>query len=284
MIPKAEVVVLCFSLLLAGCGSFKADGSSDAASEALAVGVVGTPPTVIAQIPSNDGTGGSGGARGKVAFTCTGGRSVWVYVPTGTLPSDPLPVLTAFHGAGDNANNFSLGIEYLGWIALGQSEKFIVVVPSSLNVDRPSFSHFSGPSTLDEAATTNEAKSVHDCVLKEIGARYNLSISHQHWVGFSEGATFTNYAGPLMTPRLKTAVIFAGAAGRRPSADLHPIPMSFIVGSLDSADAIQQIANQWQAAGHEVLFQSVPNVGHSFSQLSNVAPPSQVWNWIKSHN
>lgn len=228
---------------------------------------------------TNDGTGGSGGATGVSTQSC-GTRSFRINVPS-TTSSNPLPVVVWFHGLGDDFQNFYSVLSATGWKSLSDQEGFILIVPASLNPNRPSFLYFNG-STFDLASTQNEMTSMHNCVLDQVGTRYNISRSKIHWIGFSEGGTFTGVAASLLSDKIKNFTLLAGAAGRRSPVQIKPL--RFIVGSNDSAySAIQSVANEWENAGHVVRRDYINGVGHSGSQLTNAVGLQNIWSWMKDN-
>lgn len=227
----------------------------------------------------NDGTGGSGGGTGRQTLNCNG-RDYILNVPTNLNPNQPAPLVAFFHGLGDDHLNFANTVSGTGWIAASNQNGFIAMIPEHTNPNRPSFLYFNGQQ-FDMAATQAEMQSVYDCIINHTGARYNISRSRIHWLGFSEGGSFVNFAANLLASQLRSVAPFAGGAQR--GTPNRMIPLLFVVGTQDqSYSGIQTIANQWESAGHTVERRYINGVGHLFSGLSQAVGPNNVWTWMNS--
>lgn len=236
--------------------------------------------TTTSTISGNDGTGGTGGQTGLRTVSC-GNRQVIVNVPSSYNPSQPIPIVLWFHGFGDDYQNYYSIVNAVGWKALSDSQGFILAVPQHQNPNRASFLHFNG-TQFDENSTRNEVEAVQDCVINGIGALYNISRSRVHWGGFSEGGAFVNLAASYISNDLKSVVVMASGAGRRPPIP-RLLPLFFIIGTQDGAyGSVQQIANEWENAGHTVRRNYVQGVGHLFSGLSNSTGVQTIWDWMRT--
>lgn len=226
-----------------------------------------------------DGTGGTGGLSGLRELNCSG-RNYIVNVPTGLNPAAPAPLVAFFHGFGDDYENFANTMSGVGWMNSSNANGYILMIPDHMNPTRESFLHFDGDA-FNLAATQSEMNSVMDCILNHAGARYNISRSRIHWVGFSEGGSFANLAANILSQSLRTVVPVAGAAGRQ--APARNIPLHFVVGRADGTFAsIDTISNQWSSQGHTVERSYVNGVGHSFSTLMMNVTPNTIWSWMRA--
>jgi poly(3-hydroxybutyrate) depolymerase len=219
-----------------------------------------------------------------VALSCADGRQYQLWVPTKYNEASPAPLVVALHGLGDTHTNFIAAMKYVGWVALADSEGFIIMVPASNNTTRKSFLHIKGTSSLDAPGTQKEARDLLDCVYKDLGARYNIETTQIYWIGFSEGATFSVYAAYIMHNELRAVAPYAGGMSGLTLPTKRKIPAYFICGTRDySFTAIQAAYNAWIAGGHPGKSAWVSGVTHSFTGLNSQGPKARdVYQWLST--
>jgi len=227
-------------------------------------------------------TGGSGGAKGWSTGSC-GNQSYITYVPNSYNPTQGAAVIVAFHGLGDTKENFANTLSFTNWPAVADSEGIILVVPQPLNTTRLSFLHFNGTS-FDGVSTQNEVDQALDCVYYGVGDKFNINTEEIYWLGFSEGASFANYALISKSKEIKAIIPYAGIVNPNGRVMTRKTPIYFIAGTLDfSYDSIVLYSQDWKDMGHPVEQKWVNNVTHSFSTLNMMVPATTVWQWLQQN-
>lgn len=283
-----------FTLLLtlvfmAGCngGSFTAKqfetlstGSSKSSEPGPTPEPTPTPPTPPPTEPGagdSKPTNGTGGTKGNVAATCTG-RDVALHVPPNYQDSRPTAIVVAMHGLGDNIQNFNSVAAYVGWHKLADEKNFIFMVPSSRNPDRKSFLYFNTDGTANTRAIRDEGESLLNCIYREVGRKYNIETKEIHWIGFSEGASFTAFMANYLSNELKAVGIYGGSAPRIASAVQRQLPVYFLTGKQDfNYDAIVSQSAQWTSHPNTRNF---VQASHSFIELNTLVSPRTVYDFM----
>jgi predicted esterase len=196
------------------------------------------------------------------------GRAYKVHVPRNYNPTKALPVVVAFHGFGDTLNNWANVMDRSGWIAAADSQGFFVVLPEHKNPDRNSFLSLSG-SSVDLAANFERMNAILDLVAVDLRNRYTIDLSRIVWIGFSEGAHFTDLAAWRHNTTLQGVAIYGGGIpGKSMALVTRKIPLWFSCGRNDPMLQVATAsANEWSGNGNPGWAGWVDGVGHSFPDL-----------------
>lgn len=227
-------------------------------------------------------TAGNGGQTGWMQDTC-GTQSYQAYIPTSYVAGKPLTVVMAFHGLGDTIANFRRTLGFTDWIRLAESKGFALMIPKHLNQQRRSFLHFSG-SSFDASSTQQEVEAALDCAYYGLGNHYNVDTENIVWMGFSEGASFVNFAIYSKSQALRSIIPYAGVAGRSGRNLSRKTPIYYVCGENDfSFSSIRDMSLDWQQGGHPVVRDFFAGVGHSFVDLNNRVSAFDVWAWLEAN-
>ncbi|HBP22643.1 MAG TPA: hypothetical protein DEA08_33295 [Planctomycetes bacterium] len=281
------LLAACASLTLLGC-SGGGGGSSSASSAAPATSNTSTAPTqsstpaptaTAAPPASTTGSGGSGGVPGDFTRTYQQ-RDYRLIVPSSYATTQPMPLLLAFHGSGDTADNFANTLDAGGWFAAAEQAGVILVVPDTKSPFQ-SFPVWSGNPNNDIPEMQAELAEVVELLRQDVFTRYDVDTAHTHVLGFSDGGLFTA-AVALAEPLFATHSIWGygwGAAYVTPPSRAGPVSM--VCGTSDrffaGANASQAFLDQ---QGHEVDWQPIQGVGHTFLGLSQVSRPADALAWM----
>lgn len=278
-------------LLLTGCGepmtvmdSISNGANASNASSSSPPEVDSAPGSPASPQPvTSSPTRGSGGNKGNSTGTCTVGgvnRAYALHVPNSYDPAKPSPIVLAMHGLGDDYLNFNNTALAVGWHTMSEQRGFIFMVPAPVNSSRQSFLSFNANGTADIAAIQTQMNSLMDCVVSDVGRRFNIETLKIDWVGFSEGASFVGVAASYLSHRIRGVALYAGSAPRFASSVRRPIPLFYIAGSADfSYSAIVQQSESW--ISHPLSRRWVVE-GHSFSGLNSLVRPTEVFDWLAS--
>jgi polyhydroxybutyrate depolymerase len=263
------------------------DGQTEAAHH-----LTDTIPTEDQGVPGQD-TGSIPQDTGSVAtfdgkpgeFTgSASGRTYRLLVPAGYLHSKPIPLVVAFHGAGDSGANFYAICKAAGWAAAAAPASFILLVPDTKSPYKD-FAIWSGNPSNDVVPMKQEMAEI-IAIINEIGIHYHLDQKQIHALGFSDGGLFVAVTGmdradlfaslgilaygwgsnyPLVTPKRKIAVQFA-------------------VGTNDSFYSSAQGSESYlKGKGHPTRLLTASGVGHSFLGLMQQHSAAALFSWMKQH-
>jgi polyhydroxybutyrate depolymerase len=194
-------------------------------------------------------------------------RSGFVYAPSAPASDARLPVVFAFHGRGDDIQNFE-------FIALHRAWPDAVVVYFQ-GLDNRGLSGWQTERSQDD---DRDLKLV-DAALDSLRKKYSIDDSRIYATGFSNGAGFTFL---LWTERPNVFAAYAVVAGRlRPSVQpKQPRPMLHVAGVSDAqiAYADQRAAIVTAIAVNGVRSQS-ERCGNGCT-IYGGSTPSPVVTWI----
>lgn len=262
--------------LLTGCGG-GGGGSRGSTAAPVGSGATAAPTTSSSGAPpATSGVGPAGEHTGTWQ-----GRAWRLFVP----PAPPagasaLPLAVCFHGSGDTADNFYATLRAGGWLDAAGRAGAALLVPATKSPFQ-SFPVWSGNPNNDLPQMRSELGEVLDLIQREIGARWRLDPARLHGLGFSDGGLFLGAVG-LERPELATHTITGygwGAFDITPPARRGPVHLA--CGDQDQffprADQTQAFL---RAQGHEVLWQPVAGVGHSFLGISAAIDPAAALAWM----
>jgi poly(3-hydroxybutyrate) depolymerase len=197
-------------------------------------------------------------------------------------PNQATPVVIFFHGAGDTAANFFNTLKGTGWLTAAEIQGAIVVVPDTKS-PRRSFANWSGNPSNDRAQIQQEFSDIIELVAKDIWTRYNVNIKSNHVAGFSDGGLFIE-AAAFEQLELATLNIFGYGAGAFYPFNVIPPekrPVQMACGTMDGFfRGADQTQNFLKSQGHEVNWQPINGVSHSFSGISLAISPDVALGWM----
>lgn len=288
---EISTLLLAGSLTLSGCGEPMAtlplEKISDRSQTAAEVDNTENPsPPPLPPPPSSPPTspsGGSGGSKGNSIGTCrNNGRRYALHIPAGLSPTTAAPVVVAMHGLGDDFQNFNSVAQSLGWHSVADQKGFIFVTPEPVNPTRQSFLSFKSDGSADLTAIQSQMNSLYECLVQDLGSRYNIELLNINWIGFSEGASFVGVAASYLSKRLHSVALYAGSAPRIASAVERLIPIAYVTGTADfSYSTIVSQSDSWRS--HPLRRDWIPGIPHSFSALNSAVPPVEMYTWLQSH-
>ncbi len=210
-----------------------------------------------------------------------GGRSYVFHLPAGYDPSDAIPLVIGFHGAGDSASNFFATMAYTGWIDAAAPDTFALLVPDTLS-PYGDFAIWSGNPNNDMDEMVDELDSVLDLV-HELANHAHLDLDRVHGLGFSDGGLFVGVAGITLADELATLSITGyGWGGFYPHGNpARLIPVLFVCGTADNFYTYAQQSESFLSGmGHPTRFDGINGVGHQFTGIMAATTPDEVWDWI----
>lgn len=225
------------------------------------------------------GTGGRGGSRGLINSQCGDGRPYWLQVPASYREDLPIPILIAFHGAGDDYLNFANTLSYLGWRGVAESQGFLLWIPAHTNSSRKSFARFTTDGRADYQGMRQEFEGVLSCLAQHLGRNYNVDKTHVYLFGYSEGASFTALMMNDFSASIRAVAIFAGSAPKIRSVT-RKVGFLAVVGNGDYNYA--PIIDSYRTWSDHPFDQKVFPTGHSLVSLQSFLSASQTWQILRS--
>lgn len=158
-------------------------------------------------------------------------REFYLHLPNGTAPTVPVPVVIAFHGMGDNANNF----KGIGFSAIADTANFIAVYPQGLpmnmliqtvnawRIGTP----FDG--SIDDVAFASD-------LIDTLKTRYMVDTTRVYVTGFSMGGFMSQRLACELNTKVAAIASHSGtlaASTEATCASNHVIPMLHLHGTAD---------------------------------------------------
>lgn len=262
--------------LAATIGCNGGGGGSSRGSSTAGVTSGSTAGTTTATTPGTNP--GSTAPRGSFERTYAG-RTYQLHVPAAHDGTRALPLVVAFHGSGDTSRNFFATMQVAGWVAAAEQAGVLLVVPDTKS-PYGTFPVWSGNPNNDLPQMQAELDEVLALVEQDVASTWRVDPAHVHGLGFSDGGLFLGAVG-LGAPRLATCTILGYGWG---AFDIQPLtqrrPAHLACGSADQFfNGAQQTQAFLAQRGHDVLWEPVSNVGHSFIGLSPAVDPARALAW-----
>jgi len=223
------------------------------------------------------------GVPGELTKTAAG-RTYRLLVPAGYTHAAPIPLVVAFHGAGDDGANFYAVCKYVGWAAAAAPASFILLVPDTKSPYKD-FAVWSGNPMNDFPQMKQEMAEI-IAIIDETAKHYNVDKKQIHALGFSDGGLFVAVAGMARADYFASlAVAGYGWGGSYPGGTpSRKIAVQLVVGSNDQFASYAQSSEAFlKSNGHPTRIQVASGVGHSFIGLMQAYPPGGVFAWMKQH-
>lgn len=271
---RAAGVALAIAALAAGC-----NGGGGGSSRATSTAGVSSGTTAGTTTTTTPGTPpGASAPRGTFERTFAG-RTYQLHVPAAHDGARALPLLVAFHGSGDSSRNFFATMRVGGWVDAAERAGALLVVPDTKSPYR-TFPVWSGNPNNDIPQMQAELDEVLALVEQDVATTWRVDPAQVHALGFSDGGLFLGAVG-LGASRLATCTILGYGWG---AFDIQPLqrrrPVHMACGAADSFFGRAQRTQAFLAQrGHDVLWEPVANVGHSFLGLSPAIDPDRALAW-----
>lgn len=184
---------------------------------------------------------------------------ILIVAPPGYNKRRPAPLIIAFHGYGDRAENYPRF-----WSGPAAEFGAILAVPQGMQPVGNGF----GWGSVDEA------DAIFRRALEEVGRKYAVDPDQVVLAGFSQGGFIVLSLGLRYPDRFVGVIPMAGPY--IPEVDAPPPVRAgdpryyFIVGSRDRVVGdMRRAAKDYESAGFDVKLRVVPSTGHSFPQDSD---------------
>lgn len=257
-------------------------GSTPAGSGASPSLAPAASPPAVTPSPSPTPTPAAGTLASGTFSRAFQGRPYSLRVPPGATA--PLPLLVFFHGAGDDYRNFVATLQVAGWLSAADTAGVALLVPETLS-PYADFADWSGNPNNDFGAMQSELDSVLALVDQDVNPTWPVDPARTHALGFSDGGLFLGVVG-LSSPRFATDTILSygwGAFEIQPTSLRTPVHMA--CGTADGFYPGAQATEAFLAGeGHDVLWESVPNVGHDLLGVSAGIDPAKAIAWIAARH
>ncbi len=137
-------------------------------------------------------------------------RSYRIYVPAIYNSSNPVPLVVAMHGLGDDMTNFS-GV---GFDAVADTANFISVYPQAISDPNFGTAWNSGAGAFGfyPNSTVNDVDFI-KCLIDTLSAHYNINQSKVFATGFSMGAFMTNRLACELSNKIASFASVSGTIG-----------------------------------------------------------------------
>ena len=256
-------------------------------------------PAAPAPAPTH-GTLGSGGAAGpRQAQVSVNGvqRSYFVYAPNNALPSstsEPVPLVIAFHGAGDSGRNF---VTNVGLTKSADAKNYVLVAADayvgSSGVSAWLLSAAQGWPGADGSSNSvgNDLQLI-TRIVQDLGTSYNIDKRKIYAAGFSRGAGFTVLqAMASNNPNVLSGQWSSPFAAYAVGAGFDPLGSNFNIGTASpkrpiwfihgTADA--QVPISFGRAAYDRLIAAAWPSSSRFTAVTN-APHFWLWNEAYGHS
>jgi len=169
------------------------------------------------------------------------------YLVHGPLRSDgkfPMPVVIMLHGGGGTAETARSST---GWVVKADEAGFIVAFPEATRPD-PSWpaSFLSNPPIWNDGSGRGHAGkgNVDDsgfigALIEDLIARFPVDEKRIYVTGFSNGASMAFRAGVELSGRIAAVAPVSGILWLRDSKLERPVPMLYIIGTLDPFNPLE---------------------------------------------
>ena len=193
-------------------------------------------------------------------------RDYLLYVPSNYTPSTPMPLVLAYHGNGDSAQNFYNALQLGSW---AQGSGFILATLDgpvrNIQGYQLAWDAYSAPADNADLAFSRD-------VVNAIKAQYSVDNSRIYALGHSQGGFFSFYMGMVESNTISAIAMQASAApqgGALIQSATRKTPVYLAIGTQDGLlNAARSTRDQLNQAGHDVLYEELAGVGHGGWQTS----------------
>jgi predicted esterase len=177
----------------------------------------------------------------------------------------PVPLVVAFHGNGDTAENF---IASKGLAQIAESQGFVLAVPQGIARPITAFGQNLGTLSWDAYNTPNENPDIvlFDELVQQLMASNSIDPRRCHVLGYSQGGYLAFHIAMARSETVASGVVIAASdplGGQLAQSAVRAIPMGLRVGSNDfAATALRADRDRLAARGHEVVYEEISGAGH----------------------
>jgi polyhydroxybutyrate depolymerase len=227
----------------------------------------------VAARPSG-GQGGESGVFGDGRIDVRGQeRAYRLIVPKSIDPSQPVPLVFAFHGFLDSKDFMA---SYSKLDQLAEKHGFILVFPNGR--DRR------WPLLLDRAKPDLD---FFDTLLDHLGGRYNIDLNRVYLTGMSNGAFFTHLVASQRAESVAAIAPHSGGLGlignKQPDV-AHKYAVLLIHGDQDALVNVSEsrrARDAYQKWGHPVEYVEVPKLNHFWAHGAGIN--EHIWKFFQEH-
>jgi polyhydroxybutyrate depolymerase len=186
------------------------------------------------------------------------------------LPKTPAPIVFAFHGIGDSAEEME---SYSGLDRLAANNGFLLVYPMARN-------HMWATMQIDpKHLDRNPDVRFFDQILKQLGRRFTIDQDAIYVTGMSNGATFAQVVA-FARPSVAAVVAHSGPKPVELTTAVRPFPVLLLAGANDQErDGLRSNAAWYRAHGHAAELIIVPGLGHEWSSRHC----GKMWQFLSDH-
>jgi predicted esterase len=223
------------------------------------------------------GSNGSGGPLGESTGTCGPGEYK-IRVPSTYSPSQPMPLLIAFHG--DEGNPEAVYTIWTGVQKEQAQDSFILVTPKA---PFGKGSWYGGNEATYEAKieVTHQNGDFINQLIPQLLSLYNVDLDRLWVAGISGGGCFLSYYAILRQDVLAAVVHYMAGCVREylPPAQSCKIPARVVEGTADfTYEDTRQYVQKLRDNGHEVAYVELPGQGHELDRSTLPA----TWEWLRT--
>jgi polyhydroxybutyrate depolymerase len=200
-------------------------------------------------------------------------RAYRLIVPKSIDPSQPVPLVFAFHGFLDSK-------DFMAWYSkldlLAEKHGFILVFPNGRDRRWP---------LLLELAKPDLA--FFDALLDHLSSRYNIDLNRVYLTGMSNGAYFTHVVASQRADKVAAIAPHSGGlgliGGKQPDLP-HKYAVLLIHGEADAlvgASESRRARDAYQKWGHTAEYIEVPKLNHFWAHDADIN--ERIWKFFQEH-
>ncbi|PQO47057.1 phospholipase [Blastopirellula marina] len=129
-------------------------------------------------------------------------------------------------------------------------------------------------------ANVEEDIQLFDALVEQISAQHAIDHDRIYVVGMSQGAIFAQWLASQRPDEIAAVAAHSGSPPKVFEFSTAKVSTLLIAGQEDLVhDSMRDDVTQYQAAGCEAKFLSIPNLGHAWSAAHNKA----IWDFLSRH-
>jgi polyhydroxybutyrate depolymerase len=198
-------------------------------------------------------------------------RSYWVHVPPGYDPSNPTPVVIAFHGA---LMNGSMMPAFTGLSAKADAAGFVVVYPNGLGVGQTALFFNAGAAPVGEGAGPADDVKFTAALLDDLARVVTVDRRRVFATGMSNGGMMAHRVAAELADRIAAAAPVAGTLALPHLRPSRPVPMMIFHGTAD--DIVPYHGRPGGRQPATMQFRSVPDTVQAWVDLDGCPAQGQT--------
>lgn len=197
-------------------------------------------------------------------------RSYRLVVPDAAAQGKRVPLVFAFHGLGDSADNMAA---YSRLDAVALKHGFVLVYPQGRNLLWPLLPEWAG-----------EDFALFDALYMQLAQRYRIDAQRVYLIGMSNGAYFANLLASQRADKIAALAMHSGGLGAIDRAPRAKYAVMIVHGSADVIIPVEE-ARRARAAyarwGHAVEYVEVPGMNHLWAGHLGIG--ERMWKFFAVH-